>query len=52
MFKCYLGSIDLEAPVGECCNACSSVILDMLILKRLLVSAAMHVQVLPKARRP
>ncbi len=23
LFKCYLGRVDLEAPVGECFNACS-----------------------------
>jgi hypothetical protein len=48
LFKCYLGRVDLEAPVGECFNACSGVIWDMLIVKRLLVSASMHVHVLSR----
>ena len=27
LFKCYLGRVDLEAPVGECFNSCSSLCL-------------------------
>lgn len=27
LFKCYLGRVDLEAPVGECFDACSSLCL-------------------------
>ena len=44
MFKRHLGQVDLEVPVGECCNACSCFILVVSIVKRLLVSASMHVQ--------